>query len=271
MATNTLWQPGTDHAGIATQMVVERQLNAEGVHRRDIGREAFVERVWEWKAQSGDTISAAGATARQFGRLVARPLHDGRRAVATRSTEVFVRLHEEGLIYRGKRLVNWDPVLHTALSDLEVLSEAEQGHLWHLRYPLADGMRPSRGRNDASGDDARRHGRGRASRRRALPASHRQADPPAADRSPDSDHRGRLRRSGVRLGLREDHAGARLQRLRDRQAPQPAADQHLRCQRRAERRGAAEVSRARSLRRAQARRRRPRSARAWSKRSSRTR
>ena len=78
---NTLWQPGTDHAGIATQMVVERQLNAEGTHRRDLGREAFVERVWQWKAQSGDTILAAGAAARQFGRLVARALHDGRRPV----------------------------------------------------------------------------------------------------------------------------------------------------------------------------------------------
>ena len=135
---NTLWQPGTDHAGIATQMVVERQLDAEGTSRTGLGREAFVERVWQWKAQSGDTIS------RQMRRLGVSV--DWRRdrftmdpELSAAVIEVFVRLHEEGLIYRGKRLVNWDPVLHTALSDLEVLSEPAPGHLWHLRYPLADG------------------------------------------------------------------------------------------------------------------------------------
>ncbi len=135
---NTLWQPGTDHAGIATQMVVERQLNAEGTHRRDIGREAFIERVWEWKAQSGDTISRQQ---RRLGNSVdwSRDRFTMDEGLSTAVSEVFVRLYEEGLIYRGKRLVNWDPVLHTALSDLEVLAEPEQGHLWHLRYPLADG------------------------------------------------------------------------------------------------------------------------------------
>lgn len=135
---NTLWQTGTDHAGIATQMVVERQLNAAGTHRRDIGREAFVERVWEWKAQSGDTISRQE---RRLGNSVdwSRDRFTMDEGLSRAVTEVFVRLHEEGLIYRGKRLVNWDPVLHTALSDLEVLSEQEQGHLWHFRYPLADG------------------------------------------------------------------------------------------------------------------------------------
>ncbi|HEY5809064.1 MAG TPA: valine--tRNA ligase, partial [Povalibacter sp.] len=133
-----LWQPGTDHAGIATQMVVERQLNAEGTHRRDIGREAFVTRVWEWKAQSGDTISRQE---RRLGNSVdwTRDRFTMDEGLSTAVSEVFVRLYEEGLIYRGKRLVNWDPVLHTALSDLEVLAEPEQGHLWHLRYPLADG------------------------------------------------------------------------------------------------------------------------------------
>jgi valyl-tRNA synthetase len=133
-----LWQPGTDHAGIATQMVVERQLNAEGHARQDLGREAFLERVWKWKAQSGDTIS------RQMRRLGASEewcpdrftMDEGLSAAVG---EVFVRLYEKGLIYRGKRLVNWDPVLHTALSDLEVVSEPESGSLWHLRYPLADG------------------------------------------------------------------------------------------------------------------------------------
>jgi valyl-tRNA synthetase len=135
---NVLWQPGTDHAGIATQMVVERQLEQEGTSRRALGRERFVERVWEWKEQSGSTIT------RQMRRLGAScdwsreyfTMDEPRsRAVA----EVFVRLHEEGLIYRGKRLVNWDPVLHTAVSDLEVESREETGSLWHLRYPLAEG------------------------------------------------------------------------------------------------------------------------------------
>ena len=135
---NTLWQPGTDHAGIATQMVVERQLNAEGSHRRELGRERFVARVWQWKQESGDTIE------RQLKRLGASV--DWSRHKFTMDPELsrgvthaFVSLYEEGLIYRGKRLVNWDPVLHTALSDLEVVSEEEQGKLWHFRYPLADG------------------------------------------------------------------------------------------------------------------------------------
>ncbi len=134
----TLWQPGTDHAGIATQMVVERQLNAQGMTRHDLGREKFLERVWEWKAQSGGTIS------RQLRRLGASVDWSRERftmdaGLSHAVTETFVRLHEEGLIYRGKRLVNWDPVLHTALSDLEVLPTEEKGSLWHLRYPLADG------------------------------------------------------------------------------------------------------------------------------------
>jgi valyl-tRNA synthetase len=135
---NTLWQVGTDHAGIATQMVVERQLNAEGKTRHDLGREDFIKKVWEWKEHSGGTITG------QMRRLGTSP--DWSREVFTMDedlskavTEVFVKLHEEGLIYRGKRLVNWDPVLHTAVSDLEVLNEEEDGHMWHMRYPLADG------------------------------------------------------------------------------------------------------------------------------------
>jgi len=135
---DTLWQPGTDHAGIATQMVVERQLNAAGQTRHDLGREAFVERVWQWKEESGGTI------ARQMRRLGAsvdwsRDRFTMDEGLSKAVTETFVKLFDEGLIYRGKRLVNWDPVLHTALSDLEVLSTEEQGSLWHLRYPLADG------------------------------------------------------------------------------------------------------------------------------------
>ncbi len=135
---NVLWQPGTDHAGIATQMVVERQLNAEGRTRQDLGREEFLSRVWQWKQESGGTISRQ---MRRLGNSVdwSRDRFTMDEGLSQAVTEVFVRLHAEGLIYRGKRLVNWDPVLHTALSDLEVQSEAAQGSLWHFRYPLADG------------------------------------------------------------------------------------------------------------------------------------
>jgi len=135
---NTLWQPGMDHAGIATQMVVERQLNGEGTSRTELGREKFVERVWQWKQESG------GQICNQLRRLGAsvdwqrdRFTMDDDLSAAV--LEVFVQLYDEGLIYRGKRLVNWDPVLHTALSDLEVLQNEEPGHLWHFRYPLASG------------------------------------------------------------------------------------------------------------------------------------
>ena len=135
----TLWQPGVDHAGIATQMVVERQLEAEGLNRRDLGREEFIRRVWAWKESSGERISA------QLRRLGAsldfsRDCFTLDEARSRAVTEVFVRLHEEGLIYRGQRLVNWDPVLQTALSDLEVVSSEEDGHLWRLRYPLVNGQ-----------------------------------------------------------------------------------------------------------------------------------
>jgi valyl-tRNA synthetase len=136
--SRTLWQPGMDHAGIATQMVVERLLNNEGTSRRDLGREKFVERVWKWKEESGGQIAKQ---LRRMGSSVdwnrERFTMDDGLSEAVR--EVFVKLHEEGLIYRGKRLVNWDTVLHTALSDLEVLTADEDGHLWHFRYPLASG------------------------------------------------------------------------------------------------------------------------------------
>lgn len=138
LGENTLWVPGTDHAGIATQIVVERQLDAQGVSRHDLGREKFVERVWEWKQQSGSTITGQvrrlGAStdwSREYFTM------DDKMSAAVR--DVFVTLFEQGLIYRGKRLVNWDPVLLTAVSDLEVASEEENGHLWHIRYPLVDG------------------------------------------------------------------------------------------------------------------------------------
>ena len=135
---NTLWQPGTDHAGIATQMVVERQLNGEGKTRHDLGRDKFIDRIWDWKQESGGNIT------RQLRRLGSSldwsrerfTMDDG---LSDAVQEVFVKLYEEDLIYRGKRLVNWDPVLHTAVSDLEVISEEENGSLWHMKYPLTDG------------------------------------------------------------------------------------------------------------------------------------
>ena len=135
---NTLWVPGTDHAGIATQIVVERQLQDEGISRHDLGRKDFVARVWDWKQRSGSTITQQ---MRRMGASVSWPheyftMDD---KLSTVVTETFVRLYEEGLIYRGKRLVNWDPVLKSAVSDLEVESEEEDGSLWHIRYPLADG------------------------------------------------------------------------------------------------------------------------------------
>jgi valyl-tRNA synthetase len=135
---NTLWQAGTDHAGIATQMVVERQLAQQSKTRHDLGRDAFIEQVWDWKAKSGGHIT------RQLRRMGASldwqterfTMDDG---LSNAVREVFVRLYEEGLIYRGKRLVNWDPVLHTAVSDLEVQSQEENGSMWHLRYPFVEG------------------------------------------------------------------------------------------------------------------------------------
>ena len=135
---DALWQPGMDHAGIATQMVVERQLAEKGVTRHDLGRESFVKRVWEWKEESGGTITT------QLRRLGTSPdwakerftLDEG---LSQAVTKVFVELHKAGLLYRDKRLVNWDCELLTAISDLEVVQKETKGHLWHFRYPLEDG------------------------------------------------------------------------------------------------------------------------------------
>ena len=133
---STLWQVGTDHAGIATQMLVERQLESKGITRHDLGRDAFIDKVWDWKAESGGTIT------QQLRRLGASADWSRERftmdpELSEAVKEVFVRLYSEGLIYRGRRLVNWDPKLHTAISDLEVVQEEESGHLWHLKYPIA--------------------------------------------------------------------------------------------------------------------------------------
>ncbi|WP_163937888.1 valine--tRNA ligase [Paraferrimonas sp. SM1919] len=144
---NTLWQVGTDHAGIATQMLVERKLEAEeGLSRHDIGRDAFMDKVWDWKEQSGGTIT------KQLRRLGASVDWDRERftmdeGLSKAVQEVFVRLYQDDLIYRGKRLVNWDPKLHTAISDLEVENKDKQGHMWHFRYPLADDTLTSDGKD----------------------------------------------------------------------------------------------------------------------------
>jgi valyl-tRNA synthetase len=143
---NTLWQPGTDHAGIATQMVVERQLAAQGIGRHDLGREKFLEKVWEWKEQSGGTITRQ---IRRLGSSVdwSRERFTMDEGLSEAVKEAFVRLHQDGLIYRGKRLVNWDTKFHTAISDLEVENHDEKGHLWNLRYPLADGKKTADGKD----------------------------------------------------------------------------------------------------------------------------
>ncbi|MCZ6617192.1 MAG: valine--tRNA ligase, partial [Gammaproteobacteria bacterium] len=144
--SRTLWQMGTDHAGISTQMLVERQLNAEGKNRHDIGRESFVERVWAWKEHSGGTISQQ---LRRMGSSLdwSRDRFTLDEGFSRAVLEVFVQLYDEGLIYRGQRLVNWDPDLGTAISDLEVENHEEQGQLWHFRYPLANNAKTRSGRD----------------------------------------------------------------------------------------------------------------------------
>jgi valyl-tRNA synthetase len=181
---DVLWQPGMDHAGIATQMVVERQLAERQIQRRDLGREEFINRVWEWKEESGGTI------VRQLKRLGAscdwsRERFTMDEGLSRAVLKVFVDLYKQGLIYKDKRLVNWDPKFQTAISDLEVQQIEVKGNLWHIRYarPLHHGgHHPSR-------DDARRRGRGRPSGRRALQGSGRQVCHPAAGR-PAHSYRG---------------------------------------------------------------------------------
>ena len=188
---DVLWQPGMDHAGIATQMVVERQLMERQIHRRDLGRDEFIDKVWQWKAESGGMIF------NQLKRLGAscdwsRERFTMDEGLSRAVIEVFVTLYHEGLIYKDKRLVNWDPKLLTAISDLEVEQLEINGNLWHFRYPI-DGreIRPGQpedlhhGRDDPSRNHARRYGRCRPSRRRALPASGRKKLDTAARRAED--------------------------------------------------------------------------------------
>ena len=142
LGKQTLWQVGTDHAGIATQMVVERQLNTKGTSRQELGREAFVEKVWDWKEESGNIITQQ---LRRMGSSLdwSRERFTMDQELSEVVQKVFVDLFDEGLIYRGNRLVNWDPQLRTAISDLEVISEEEDGSLWHFRYPLANDEKDS--------------------------------------------------------------------------------------------------------------------------------
>ena len=230
---NTNWVVGTDHAGIATQIVVERQLEAQGKTRHDLGREQFVERVWEWKQESGSTITRQmrrlGASANwtmRTPKASAAAISRWTTGMSRAVVEVFVRLHEEGLIYRGKRLVNWDPVLGTAVSDLEVDSEEEDGKIWEITLSARRWRGAARRRDDAPGNDARRRGGRGATRRRALqhligkrvqlPLTGRTI-PVIADDYVDPR---------VRHRLRQDHARARFQRLPGRPASRACADQY---------------------------------------------
>ncbi len=238
----TLWQPGTDHAGIATQMVVERQLLAEGQTRHALGREAFHARVWRWKEESGGTI------ARQMRRLGcsvdwSRDRFTMDPGMSQAVQQAFIRLHAEGLIYRGKRLVNWDPVLKTAVSDLEVVSEEENGTLWHIRYPFANGQGHVTVATTRPETHARRRRRRLPPGRRALPRPRRDDAHAAADRPHDPAARRRVRGPRLRDRLREADARARLQRLRGRPATRAAADQHPDRRREDRRRGARRLPR----------------------------
>ena len=211
---DVLWQPGTDHAGIATQMVVERLLAEQGTDRRELGREKFVERVWQWKAESGGTITQQ---LRRLGASLDWPrerftMDDGL-SVAVR--KVFVDLYREGLIYRDRRLVNWDPKLQTAISDLEVENLEVKGSLWHIRYPIegAPGrfITVATTRPETMLGDTAVAVHPEDERYRDLVG---QARDPAAGGTPPADRGGRVLGSRERHRRGEDHAGARLQRFR---------------------------------------------------------
>ena len=205
----TLWLPGMDHAGIATQFVVERMLAKEGVARKDLGREEFERRVWKWKAESGGVIK------QQMIRLGAscdwtREKFTLEPALYRSVLEAFLRLYREGLIYRGRYMVNWCPRCQTAISDLEVVHNERVGNLWFIRYPVAGAATRefSGGGYYAAGNDARRYGCGGASGGRALPASGGKKRAAAATGSRDPHHCGRVCGSRVRHGRGEDYSGA---------------------------------------------------------------
>ena len=245
---DALWQPGTDHAGIATEIVVTDQLAERQINKHDLGREKFIERVWEWKAESGGTIT------RQLRRLGASA--DWRRERFTMDSglsaavrRVFVALYREGLIYRDKRLVNWDPVMHTVISDLEVESRETKGKLWHIRYPVeGEGGRfiivaTTRPETMLGDTGVAVH-----------PEDQRYADlvgksvRSAARRPADPGRCRRIRRSGHGQRRGQDHPGARFQRLRGGAPAWSRDDQYLRPRRASERRGARTLPRARTFR-----------------------
>ena len=217
-----LWLPGTDHAGIATQAVVEKTLRKQGVmkHRDDLGREKFLEHVWAWKEKHG------GIIIQQLKKLGCscdwtRERFTMDPAYSRCVQKVFVELYKKGLIYRGKRMVNWDPAARTALSDEEVEMIEEKGHLWHLKYPLLDdkgqpkaGRIPG-GRHHPPGDDARRRSRGGEPDRSALPAARRPPLPAALAEQAHPRHRRRAGGPEVRHRLREGDARPRPGRLRN--------------------------------------------------------
>ena len=246
---NVLWVPGTDHAGIATQNVVEKALKKEGKTRRDLGREAFIERVWDWRGQYGGTIVG------QLRRLGCScdweherfTMDEGlSRAVA----EVFCRLYDENLVYRGNYIVNWCPRCGTALADDESEHEPNDGFLWHVRYPSPTAPANTCRSPRRAPRRSRRHGRRRQPQGRALPTC--TARPSSCPlQQGDPRRRRRLRRARVRHRRRQDHAGARRERLR-RRAPQPARREHHERRRHDER---APATRARPLRMPQAHRR----------------
>ena len=246
-----LWVPGTDHAGIATQMVVERQLAKEGLDRRALGREAFIERVWEWRRESGDTILGQ---LRRLGcsldwsrlRFTLDP------ALSRAVRHAFVLLYRDGLIYKGRYVVNWCPGCGTAVSDLEVVERKTRGTLYKIRYDVAGGC-GGRGRgHDPARDDARRHGPGdppgRSAQRRPAGQARR-----ASDRGPRAagGRRRDPRGPGVRHRDRQGHARPRRQRLRRGTAPRAARRRRHR-PRRQDDGGGGGVRGARPLRGAQA-------------------
>ena len=219
----TLWLPGMDHAGIATQNVVERELAKEGLSRHDLGREAFVERVWQWKAEYGGKILSQ---MRRLGDSVdwSRERFTMDEGLSRAVQTIFKRLYDDNLIYRAERIINWCPRCLTALSDIEVDHTDDEGELVSIRY--GDGRRLDRGRHHPGRDDARRHRRRRAPGRRPVQAPDRQDRRAAADRPPHPDRGRRARRPGVRHRRGQGDPRARPERLRDRPPAQPAQPVH---------------------------------------------
>ena len=221
-----LWLPGMDHAGIATQTVVEKQLAADGKTKEDFGRELFIDKVWDWKRESGGTI---GWQMRAIGDGVdwSRDRFTMDEGLSRAVQTIFKRLYDDGLIYRAERLVNWSPELQTAISDIEVKYDEVEGELVSLRYGSLDDNEPyvvvATTRVETMLGDTAVAVHPDDERYQAPDRHH---DLPPDHRTPDSDDRGRLRRSRIRFGRSQDHPGARSQRLRDGRAARPADAEH---------------------------------------------